>query len=71
MVAARECSIPIGVLTAEPYNLLKGNSVMVRVIATNFYGDSPYSPAGQGAVMIIVPDAPLNLSNNLAVTNRY
>lgn len=44
---------------------------MVRVIATNYYGDSPYSPSGQGAVMIIVPDAPINLANNLGVTNRY
>jgi len=43
---------------------------MVRVIASNFYGDSEYSPSGNGAIMIIVPDAPILLMNNLDVTNR-
>jgi hypothetical protein len=70
VVAAKECRIPIGVLTVEPYNLLKGNSVMARVIANNFYGDSDFSPAGNGAIMIIVPDAPINLQNDLTVTDR-
>jgi hypothetical protein len=44
--------------------------VVARIVATNFYGDSPYSPSGSGAVMIIMPDAPINLANNLAVTNK-
>lgn len=44
---------------------------MVRIIANNYYGDSEYSVSGNGAVMIIVPDAPILLENNLAVTNRY
>lgn len=63
--------MPIGTLTSEPYNLIKGNSVMARIIAVNYYGDSPYSPAGQGAVMIIVPDSPINLRNYESQTNRY
>ena len=50
--------------------MLKGNSVMARVIANNFYGDSDFSPAGNGAIMIIVPDAPINLQNDLTATDR-
>ena len=57
-------------LIVAPYNLLKGNSVMAKVIANNFYGDSSFSPAGNGAIMIIIPDAPINLINDLSVTNR-
>jgi hypothetical protein len=70
MVAERACSIPNSVLTVAPYSLLKGNSVMARIIAENYYGDSPYSTSGNGAIMIIVPDAPILLENNLLVTNR-
>jgi len=39
-------------------------------VAINAYGASPLSPGGNGAVMIVVPDAPLSLTNNFAVTNK-
>jgi hypothetical protein len=31
------------------------------VRATNLYGDSDYSPEGNGAVIVRIPDAPVNL----------
>jgi hypothetical protein len=61
IVAARKCSVPLHVLTSEPYSLIKGNSVYAKIIAVNMYGDSLYSQEGNGAVMIIVPDSPINL----------
>jgi hypothetical protein len=70
IVSDKTCSIPITSLTIHPYNLLKGNSVLARIIAANEYGDSDYSLAGNGAYMIIVPDAPILLLNDLGVTNR-
>jgi hypothetical protein len=33
------------------------------------YGDSSNSASGSGAIIWLVPDAPVNLANNLAVTN--
>jgi hypothetical protein len=40
------------------------------VIAVNQYGDSAYSAVGSGAVIYLVPDAPINLLNNAAVTDE-
>jgi hypothetical protein len=45
-------------LTAAPYSLLKGYGI-IKVIATNAYGDSPLSPAGNGGLIVFVPDAPV------------
>ena len=70
-MAARKCYVPLDVLTSAPYSLIKGNSVYVKLIATNYYGDSPYSVEGNGAVMIITPDPPIELSNDQTVSNRF
>jgi len=40
------------------------DSVYVKVIAANVYGDSVYSDVGNGAVIWIVPEAPINLQND-------
>lgn len=42
-----------------------------KIVAINIYGESAQSVDGNGAVMIIVPDAPINLKNDPSVTNRY
>lgn len=41
-----------------------GDSVFVKVTAINFYGSSEVSDAFNGAVMIVLPDAPLNLRDD-------
>lgn len=38
-----------------------GSSVYVKVVAYNLYGDSAESIAGNGAVILTIPDAPTNL----------
>jgi hypothetical protein len=51
--------------------LVKGQSVYAEIIATNFYGNSSASTAGNGGVIVLVSDAPLNLANNPSVTNAF
>jgi len=47
------------------------DSVYVKVIAANVYGDSVYSDVGNGAVIWIVPEAPINLKNDAKATDAY
>ena len=51
VISNRECFIPLSTLTAEPYLLTLGASVLVKVVAVNFYGESAFSSAGNGAVI--------------------
>lgn len=54
----------------SPYNLILDESIFVKVIATNYYGDSDYSVSGNGALTKLIPDAPINLVRDIA-TNAY
>ena len=51
VVAGRECTIALATLRATPYNLEKGDSVNVKVISVNKFGDSKRSSLGAGAVI--------------------
>jgi hypothetical protein len=59
---AAECLIPIQTLRSEPFNLSWGASVFAKLIAYNAYGDSQESLAGNGAVILTIPSAPLSLT---------
>jgi hypothetical protein len=50
--------------------LVKGEIVNSKIIASNIYGDSSYSISGSGAVLMLVPDAPYNLQNDVSVTSQ-
>lgn len=41
-----------------------------KIIATNLYGDSALSEAGNGAMILLVPNTPINFANNPLVTNK-
>lgn len=58
-------------LTEAPYSLTFGNSILVKVVAINYYGESQESDAGNGAIILLVPDAPILLADNTAVTTAY
>lgn len=45
-----------------------GVSVHAKVIAINVVGSSTSSLDGNGAIIVTVPDAPINLENDVAVT---
>jgi hypothetical protein len=53
--------VPLSLLTATPFLLLKGYSINIYIVATNAYGDSPASNPGNGAFVVLVPDAPISL----------
>jgi len=44
--------------------------VNIKVIATNAYGDSLISDAGNGAIIVLVPDSPTLLINDPLITSR-
>lgn len=54
---------------SAPFNLALGQQVFVQIIAYNIYGNSSLSTLGGGAIIVSVPDAPLNLANNVVITN--
>ena len=68
IVAATQCEVLLDTLTAAPYNLGLSQSINAKVIAYNAYGDSIESSVGGGAVILLVPDAPTNLSDAPLVT---
>lgn len=61
VLADTQCEIPLATIEAAPYSLVQGDEVYAKVIATNFYGDSAKSPSGNGALVQVVPSAPVNL----------
>jgi hypothetical protein len=40
-----------------------GDSIDVKVSASNLYGQSDYSPIGSGAQIVLIPAAPESFSN--------
>jgi hypothetical protein len=56
------CNVPLSVLIASPWNLIYNDGIYVQIIATNFYGSSANSFTGNGALMVLVPYAPVGLT---------
>jgi hypothetical protein len=69
VVAATECTIPLSTLTSSPFDLILNDSIDFIVRATNAYGDSEFSQLGGGALIQLVPDAPLNLQDKADETS--
>lgn len=64
-----QCIVQLDDLSAEPYNLLLGVSIQIRVKALNAYGESQTSEIGNQATMVFVPDAPISLQNDPTTTS--
>ena len=71
VLANRACYVPVSVVLAAPYNLPWTSSIFVTVSATNAYGTSADSTAGNGAVIVTVSDPPTNLANTASLTTAY
>lgn len=71
IVTATQCTVPLLTLQAAPFSLLLGDSIIATVTATNKYGESAQSDQGNGAVVLEIPDAPINLQDDVAVTTAY
>jgi hypothetical protein len=61
-MAATSCSVPLSILLAAPWSLIFNDGIYVQIIATNFYGNSSNSLTGGGALMVLVPQAPVGLT---------
>jgi hypothetical protein len=53
----------------SPFNLILGDHIFAKIVAINSYGNSLPSVPGDGAAVVLLPDAPINLANNPALTN--
>jgi hypothetical protein len=67
----RECYIYLDTLIVEPYSLVLNEEIWAKIIATNFYGDSPFSEPGNDGLTKLIPDAPVNLVNDPIVTDAF
>lgn len=69
MLLDTQCTVPLDVITSAPYSLVLGDSVYAKVSASNFYGEGVTSMAGNGATIVLVPSAPVSLTNDAAITS--
>jgi len=63
------CHIALDTLIVEPWSLVMNEEVWAKIIAINYYGESPYSPAGNTGLIKLIPDAPVNLQNDPSTTD--
>lgn len=56
-------------LIVAPYHLTWGSSVFAKVMAINIKGNSLDSDEGNGAVILTVPDAPIELLDLKMITS--
>jgi hypothetical protein len=61
--------MPLATLTEAPYSLALGDVINVKIAAGNTYGTSDLSAMGGTAVIYLVPDAPLELTNDVTVSS--
>ena len=65
------CQVSLATLIVAPYDLPLNESIFVKIIAINFYGDSFFSQPGNGGLIKLIPDAPINLNNDHTVTDAF
>lgn len=70
VIDSLQCIIPLTILGMEPYNLGYMDGVYAKVMATNFYGNSPESVPYNGALMVLVPETPYGLTKDVAQSNK-
>jgi hypothetical protein len=69
-MANLECIVPLATLLASPYNLVYNDSIYAQLLASNLFGDSTVSNSGNGALVVVVPDAPITLTKNTALSSE-
>ena len=51
--------------------MVKGDSIFVKIVSVNVYGESSQSSAGNGALIQTIPDSPINLVNDASTSTGY
>jgi len=70
IITNTECSVPISTLIVTPYSLPWGSNIYAKVIAYNIYGDSPISEPGFEAIILTIPDAPVDLAETVTARTQ-
>lgn len=65
IIANNKCYITLTTMLAPPYNVDGGDSIWAKVSASNYYGESAQSDAGNDAIYLRVPDKPINLAEDI------
>lgn len=65
----KACRITSLILTQAPFSLQWGDHVFANIVALNVKGSSETSDDGNGAQVLTIPDAPINLAEVVALTN--
>ena len=65
-----QCLVPLTTLALPPYNLVFNDGICYQVSATNFFGESPVSNTGCGALMLVVPNAPVKITKNSSLSSQ-
>jgi hypothetical protein len=60
------CVVDVANLITTPFSLPWGSSVYANIVAQNVKGYSTQSNAGNGAIIVTIPDPPINLAENEA-----
>ena len=68
VVNTRSCMVPVSTLRNKPFEIEWATSVWATVQAHNSYGSSGVSEQGNGAIIVTIPDAPVNLRNDFEVS---
>ena len=72
---ATQCIVYIATMMASPFSLPLGETIDVRLLAYNYYGESEYSQIASNLQIVWKPDPIQNLQThytpNLAVTDAY
>lgn len=68
---SRRCTIPSETFTLDPILLEWGDSVYIKVLATNIKGSGLFSLPGNGGIILRVPDVPVNLRDMPDVTTGF
>lgn len=69
VVSTLQCIVPLSAFYSSPFNLILGDHIFAKIVAINSYGNSLASTPGDGAAVVLLPDAPINLANNPSLTN--
>lgn len=67
VISTSSCLINISTLLASPYNVDGADYIYAKVLAANVYGESDQSVEGNGAYYTRVPDAPVNVQEDISV----
>ena len=59
--------INLSTLVASPYNTIALDSIYAKITASNFYGESAQSTEGNGAIYLTIPDAPINIAEDVSL----